>query len=86
MDSLKINTQAVDRCFENQFDTRGRTTVVKLLEEDRVWAKTFGINLHPAISINNITYRGEFEGFDIFKAICAGFLEQPEICKGDKVL
>ena len=44
-----------------------------------------GIVLHPSITINNITYRGELEGFDIFKAICAGFLEQPDVCKGDKV-
>ena len=41
--------------------------------------------LHPSITINNITYRGQLEGFDIFKAICAGFLDQPAICKGDNV-
>ena len=86
MEKLNLNVKAVDKCYEKQFDFRGRTPIVTILEEDRNWAKTFGINLHPAISINNITYRGQFEGFDIFKAICAGFLEQPEICKGDKVL
>jgi len=85
MDSLSLDKIAVDRCFNAQFDNRGREPVVTLLEEDRQWAKTFGINMHPSISINNITYRGDFNGFDIFKAICAGFLEQPEICKGDKV-
>ena len=41
--------------------------------------------LHPAISINNMTYRGDINGFDIFKAICAGFKDQPDICKGDNV-
>ncbi len=55
------------------------------MEEDRVWAKTFGVTMHPSISVNNMTYRGELDGFDIFKAICAGFLDQPDICKGDKV-
>lgn len=58
---------------------------VRLLEEDREWAKRLGIILHPSITINNITYRGDFNGLDIFKAICAGFLDQPEVCYGNKV-
>lgn len=45
----------------------------KLLSEDRKWANKLGIVLHPAISINNITYRGDINGYDVFKAICAGF-------------
>ena len=48
-------------------------------------SKKIGIIIHPAVSVNNITYRGVLEGFNIFKAICAGFLEQPSVCKGDNV-
>ena len=55
------------------------------MKEDRRWSNTLGIILHPAISINNITYRGDINGYDIFRAVCAGFKDQPEVCKGDNV-
>ena len=32
-----------------------------------------------------MTYRGDINGYDVFRAICAGFSEQPKICKGDNV-
>ncbi len=57
-----------------------------MLDDDRNWAKKYGIVVHPSITINNITYRGEMEGIDIFKAICTGFKDRPEVCRGDKVL
>ena len=80
-----LDIDAVDKCIASQFQQNGKITTIKLLEEDREWAKKLGIVLHPSVTINNITYRGELEGFDIFKAICAGFLDQPDVCKGDKV-
>ncbi len=85
MKSLHLDTDAVDRCISSQYVQKNKLTTIKLFEEDRLWANKLGIVLHPSVTINNITYRGEIEGFDIFKAICAGFLEQPEVCKGDNV-
>ena len=41
--------------------------------------------MHPSITINNITYRGDLNGYDIFKAVCAGFMDQPNVCKGDNI-
>jgi len=41
------------------------------------------IREHPAISINNHTYHGEFTGSDISKAICASFKDRPDECKQD---
>ena len=41
--------------------------------------------MHPAVTINNITFRGEIDGVNVFKAVCAGFLEQPPICKGQNL-
>jgi len=58
---------------------------IRLLREDREWATKLGIIIHPAVSINNITYRGDINGYDVFRAVCAGFSEQPSICKGDNV-
>ena len=65
----------------------GRKQVMdnKLLKEDREWATKLGIVLHPAVTINNITYRGDINGYDVFRAICAGFKDAPDVCKGDNV-
>jgi len=41
--------------------------------------------IHPSITINNVTYRGDINGYDIFRAVCAGFNDQPSVCKGDNV-
>jgi hypothetical protein len=57
----------------------------KILKEDKRWGNQLGVILHPQVTINNITYRGDFNGYDIFQAVCAGFLEQPDICKGDNI-
>ena len=43
------------------------------------------MSLHPSITINNITYRGDPTGYDIFRAICSGFSELPNECVGDNV-
>ena len=36
--------------------------------------------MHPALSINNMTYRGYFEGEDISDFICASFMREPRVC------
>jgi len=41
--------------------------------------------MHPSVTINNVTYRGDVNGYDIFKAVCAGFKDSPDICQGDKI-
>lgn len=56
-----------------------------LLAEDADWAKNLGIFMHPSLTVNNITYRGDVNGYDIFRAVCAGFSAQPDICKGDNI-
>jgi hypothetical protein len=56
-----------------------------MLAEDRALAKKYGVSLHPSISVNNITYRGDTNGNDIFRAICAGFKVKPHECIGDNV-
>jgi hypothetical protein len=74
MNSLNINTKKVDSCMAESYKRVDKKIVDnKLLADDRKWALKLGIVLHPAISINNITYRGDINGYDVFKAICAGF-------------
>lgn len=87
MKMLNLNTDAVDTCVNSATKaatSRGQVTI-PFFEEDKAMAKKLGIILHPAVTVNNITYRGEIDGYNVFKAICAGFLNQPDVCKGDKV-
>ena len=41
------------------------------------------IHTHPAITINNVTYQGDFNGKDIGHAICASFKVKPLVCLND---
>lgn len=74
MEYLGIDFPAVEQCYLDSFaikgDDQSKNTI---LEDDRQWSKLLGISIHPSITINNITYRGDPTGYDIFKAVCAGF-------------
>ncbi len=50
-----------------------------------MWGNILGVFMHPSITINNVTYRGDLNGYDIFRAVCAGFKDQPYVCKSDNV-
>lgn len=82
-----IDSQKVNKCVNDSFvkDKFGKVIDNRLLREDAEWARTLGVFMLPSITINNITYRGDKNGYDIFKAVCAGFQDMPEICKGDAV-
>ena len=56
----------------------------QLLAEDAAQQEELGIYLHPAVSINGITYRGYLDGADIFDFICASFIREPRICMGQE--
>lgn len=42
-----------------------------------------GVHAHPAITINNSTYRGDMDAEDIAHAVCAGFKDRPYNCSHD---
>jgi hypothetical protein len=87
MKASKINSESVEKCIRQSFVADDSGTIIdnKLLSEDRKWAKDMGVFMHPSITINNITYRGDLNGYDIFRAVCAGFSDQPNVCKGDNI-
>jgi hypothetical protein len=82
-----INYDEVRKCVEGSFVRRGDGLIIDntILAEDTNWAKNLGIFLHPSVTINNITYRGDINGYDVFRAICAGFSSQPDVCKGQNI-
>lgn len=87
MKKLAIKSEEVEKCIRASFitDASGKITDNKILREDRDWSEKLGVFMHPSITINNITYRGDLNGYDIFRAVCAGFSDIPDVCKGDKV-
>jgi hypothetical protein len=50
-------------------------------DEDLEVEKSVGSIFHPSISINNHTFRGEYDNSnDLFKSICSVMLDRPDIC------
>lgn len=69
-------------CVNNSFVVPGDyESDNKFLKEDKDWAYILNVNVHPSITINNMTYKGDLDGFDIAHAICAGFKDRPVNCK-----
>lgn len=87
MKKAGVNTEEVQRCLKESFvmDRSGNVKDNTLLKEDRDWSNLMGTFMHPSVTINNITYRGDLNGYDIFKAVCAGFQDMPTVCKGDNI-
>jgi len=44
-----------------------------LLYQDKLLAEVYGVSVHPAITINGQIYKGDLDGYDIFRAICASY-------------
>jgi len=36
-----------------------------------------GSHLYPSVVINNITFRGQLNPYNVFEAICAGYKDTP---------
>lgn len=84
---VNIDSEDVEKCVRKSFitDSDGKIVDNRLLKEDRKWSAQLGVFMHPSLTINNITYRGDLNGYDIFRAVCAGFSDQPSVCKGDNI-
>jgi hypothetical protein len=50
-------------------------------ERDMDLQWSVGAIFHPSISVNNHTYRGEYDDSnELFKALCSTMLDRPSIC------
>lgn len=85
MKKMSIPIETIDTCVNNSFEIPGDyQSDNKFLKEDRKWQRIMEVREHPAITINNHTYHGDFTGYDIAKALCASFKDRPSYCKQDK--
>ena len=72
---------ALEECVEGSFETAGDfESENAILRADRVWAESNNIQLHPSVTINNITYTNS-TGQDLALAICAAYREAPDECE-----
>ena len=52
------------------------------MDEDLDLERSIGAIFHPSISINNHTFRGEYDDpNELFKAICSTLVDKPSICQ-----
>ena len=73
LSELGFDSDKIQKCAESSFG--------KFFEEDRgLWAQVNSAYI-PAVTINNITYRGRLDAEEIFGAICAGFKDRPDECR-----
>jgi hypothetical protein len=69
-------------CVDDSFKTSGDTTSDNsILKEDQYWQNLMRVMYYPSITINNQTYQGDFDGYDVSVALCASFKERPDICR-----
>ena len=66
MKRLGINHEAVQDCMKSSFEDSDYSKDNWLLARDQQLADDLSISMHPAITINNYTYHGDFDGEDVF--------------------
>ena len=72
----------VDKQKNLVFDDTNLLNSVSYFDRDRAAQSGVGTIFHPAISINNHTFRGEYEDpNDLFKTICSTMTKKPSICR-----
>ncbi len=82
MRMLGIDYDSVHSCIQASFEDGDPRADNWILARDRTLSNELSIALNPTITINNHTYYGDFEGKDVFHALCTSFQpkNQPEQC------
>jgi hypothetical protein len=81
MEKLGISSKDVLTCVKNSF--AGNNTAFDdnaLMKKEKDAWKTNQLGFYPALLINTLMYRGDMEGLQVAKTICASFFESPEVC------
>jgi len=58
---------------ENEVKEVYEKSTNRFMFEDKVFAEVYGVSKHPSLTINGQIFRGDFKGYDFFKAVCASF-------------
>jgi protein-disulfide isomerase len=69
-----LDIDEIHSCVTNSFKEPGNNqTDNQLYFQDKLLAEVYGVSIHPAVTINGQIYKGDLDGEDIFRAICASF-------------
>ena len=90
MKAVGVDETLINDCILSNYNEtlyNGKSPGYNILKEDyeKQYRLNTGILKRPSVVINNITFRGDLEGYDIFTAVCAGFETKPDICKGNAI-
>lgn len=85
MKQINFNPEKVDDCIKKSFNVKSITedTLEKdnnILERDTQYKKQYNVKLVPHLYINNSTMEGSWSAENLFKAICASFINKPFTC------
>ena len=85
MTSMNLDTNKINKCFEDSFVKTGATLDINLddntiLKNERNLFLQNGIQFWPSVSINNDSFKGNIEGEMIFEAVCSKFNKIPQYC------
>ena len=84
--SVQLTFEEVSGCVRGTFAGSGES-VARLEEENSVLAEMlkswneYGSHLYPSVVINDFTFRGQLNPFNVFEAVCASFEQEPKACK-----
>ena len=83
MERLGMDLGTVLGCMNASFYTMPRLPPSNVyLAEDAQRSLDLGVTFIPSLVINDVPYRGEMEGYAIFRAICRAFRfgHEPYVC------
>mmetsp|Transcript_6975 Transcript_6975/g.12761 ORF Transcript_6975/g.12761 Transcript_6975/m.12761 type:complete len:459 (+) Transcript_6975:2211-3587(+) len=86
MDEAQVDSKKVQSCVSNSFTGSNPAlddnTILR--EHRKAWVES-ALAFHPAVMINNQTYKGILETQSVFFAICSGFIDasRPAVCDPD---
>lgn len=81
MNDISADHNKVLKCIED--NTMGEDIKISdnsLLKQERFKWKNSGIQFYPAITINNQTYKGNWDSESVLDAICSAFEKTPQSC------
>lgn len=78
-------TEKVEKCINESFESNGPEPDFavddnKILRSMLFEWNNLGSHLYPSVVINNITFRGQLNPYNVFEAICAGYKDTPGEC------
>lgn len=86
MKDAQIDSDDIEECIERSFDgSNPEKDDNKILRSEKELLIQSGIFFYPTIIINNQTFRGDIETDEIMRAVCAGFQQEPKVCRDYRV-